>query len=1060
MNHLFGDLFGNFSIDIIDNNLVINGDLQVNGNINNSGEITSTDAIIVLNDGEAGAGVTSGFAGVDIDRGSSTNYRFGFDETDDSFKLGEIGSLQKVATRGTNLTAGKVPYGNTDNSYTEDSLFHYDGSNDRLGIGLASPLQRLHLADAGANAVYARIGNSVAATGLDMGIDGTGAASVAAQNSVQITSSGNIVITGNGSDRVGIRGAINGSYDIYSNGTHGFSSSINVTGQATVANLVASSTSANTFTRTGAEDTNAIASWSNGTGEVARITKSGLLGVGTTPVNLGHFHESTSGASNISITNLTTGDTSGDGLLVGLQADETAQIWMQENQALVLGANNTEWVRLTASGDLGVGNTPATKLDVQGAVRVAASGTPASGAGLELTYSDPNSTIRSYDRTGAAYKSLIIDSLGTTQQVSGATKGAWDSTGLSMSSTIRRSVTNSFLGLYGDSSGGSSSSRILLYGTAEATNPNEVQIYGNELFINNIAGTNRLEMDSSGNFGIGKSPSYLMDINGIMNCTAVYENGLPFVQTTLWDQNTGSDLSTPAATWDDWIGVGVTDPDCRIHVHEDAVSGTNHLMHRLETASGGVLDWECSDLASATPTWLLTSGASESIAFGVGGTEAARFTSGQDFLVGKSASDSATVGCELGADGVVRGTADGTFSAIFNRETSDGEVILVRQDNTTIGQLSTLVDQFILSAPRASGTIAFLTGSGGTEAARFDSSQRFMVSKSSFNFTSGGFQTSGGETALTRAEGQVLLLNRKSTPGVLSTFYYNDVAVGGISVDTGEVELEGGTLKFKAGGLEAARFDSSQRFGIGTTSPSYELHVQKATTSTTASRIAITSGTAASATLYLGDTADNEIAYLTYANQNGQMVLRNNNGNAVIIDASQNILSGSDNTKTLGGASNRWSEVFAGNGTINTSDEREKTQLAIDQKVLDAINSISVKAFKWNDAIEAKGDVARVHYGVIAQEVKAAFEAQGLVAEDYGVLCYDEWDDQYVTQIVEKSKPAVLDEDGNELEPKVDEVWEDVLVQPAGNRYGVRYDELYAMKIAALEARITALESA
>lgn len=48
-----------------------------------------------------------------------------------------------------------------------------------------------------------------------------------------------------------------------------------------------------------------------------------------------------------------------------------------------------------------------------------------------------------------------------------------------------------------------------------------------------------------------------------------------------------------------------------------------------------------------------------------------------------------------------------------------------------------------------------------------------------------------------------------------------------------------------------------------------------------------------------------------------------------------------------------------------------------------------IKSFKFNDAVLAKGPNARIHFGVIAQEVKSAFEAQGLNAENYGVFCSD-----------------------------------------------------------------------
>lgn len=152
---------------------------------------------------------------------------------------------------------------------------------------------------------------------------------------------------------------------------------------------------------------------------------------------------------------------------------------------------------------------------------------------------------------------------------------------------------------------------------------------------------------------------------------------------------------------------------------------------------------------------------------------------------------------------------------------------------------------------------------------------------------------------------------------------------------------------------------------------------------------------------------------------------------------------GDDNVKTLGRASFRWSVVYAGTGTINTSDAREKQQI---RDLSEAERAVAVKlkglmrAFKFNDAVAKKGDGARIHFGVIAQEVKAAFESEGLVAENYAILCYDEWEAE-----PEMTTP-VLDADGNETgEIKV--------VRPsksAGDRYGVRYEELLAFIIAAI----------
>ena len=132
-----------------------------------------------------------------------------------------------------------------------------------------------------------------------------------------------------------------------------------------------------------------------------------------------------------------------------------------------------------------------------------------------------------------------------------------------------------------------------------------------------------------------------------------------------------------------------------------------------------------------------------------------------------------------------------------------------------------------------------------------------------------------------------------------------------------------------------------------------------------------------------------------------------------------------DNTADLGRSANRWATVYAATGAINTSDARDKQQVrdlsAAERAVAARIKPL-IRAFKFNDAVEQKGSAARVHFGVMAQDVRAAFEAEGLQAEDYGVFCYDEWPEEL----------EVVDQNGRVVQAH----------RPAGNRYGIRYDEL------------------
>ena len=133
------------------------------------------------------------------------------------------------------------------------------------------------------------------------------------------------------------------------------------------------------------------------------------------------------------------------------------------------------------------------------------------------------------------------------------------------------------------------------------------------------------------------------------------------------------------------------------------------------------------------------------------------------------------------------------------------------------------------------------------------------------------------------------------------------------------------------------------------------------------------------------------------------------------------VQAGSDNAYSMGSASFRWSVVYSATGTINTSDENDKQDIsALDAAELATAVAIKglIKKFKFKDAVEAKGSSARIHVGVIAQEVKAAFEANSLDASDYGIFCSDTWVDEETSE--EKT------------------------------RLGIRYEELLAFVISAI----------
>jgi hypothetical protein len=128
-----------------------------------------------------------------------------------------------------------------------------------------------------------------------------------------------------------------------------------------------------------------------------------------------------------------------------------------------------------------------------------------------------------------------------------------------------------------------------------------------------------------------------------------------------------------------------------------------------------------------------------------------------------------------------------------------------------------------------------------------------------------------------------------------------------------------------------------------------------------------------------------------------------------------------DNAYDLGFSFLRYDDIYATNGTIQTSDRNEKQDI---EELTDAEQRVAVAAkgllrkYRWKDAVAEKGDEARIHFGIIAQDLQAAFEAEGLDAGRYGMFISSTWTDE---------------ETGEER-----------------TRMGVRYPQLLAFIIAAL----------
>lgn len=193
-------------------------------------------------------------------------------------------------------------------------------------------------------------------------------------------------------------------------------------------------------------------------------------------------------------------------------------------------------------------------------------------------------------------------------------------------------------------------------------------------------------------------------------------------------------------------------------------------------------------------------------------------------------------------------------------------------------------------------------------------------------------------------------------------------------------------------------------------------------------------------------------AYVGALGTNEAVRLKPDGTGAVILDSSDVVRSNSAGTVKLGNSGFKWSEVWAVNGSIQTSDETAKQQVGpIDEAVLRAWGKVEYCQYKFNHAVEAKGDGARWHIGVIAQRVKEAFESEGIDPFAYGILCYDEWDDEY--EDVREFYTAIEDATGQEIQ-KSRLTGEKRLVRAAGAEYGIRYDEALALECAYLRSQL------
>jgi hypothetical protein len=473
-----------------------------------------------------------------------------------------------------------------------------------------------------------------------------------------------------------------------------------------------------------------------------------------------------------------------------------------------------------------------------------------------------------------------------------------------------------------------------------------------------------------------------------------------------------------------------------------------YIRNRVD---GGSLNLGVETSAGSLYYPVVMSGTSDILVFNNAEGEMSRFDTNGNLLVGTTSTSASVAGSRIFSTGRLVTSVDNE-GHYFRRNTSDGTIVEFAKDSTTIGSIGT-----------ATGDLTIGTGDTGltfedaadvihpinvsTGAARDNA---IDLGKSAARFRdlhlSGRSHSVGitNYTSALRLESLDTSVNAEQSIGDIE-FAANDSSSGGTGVQAKISAVSDnafGTayaLTFQTGSQaspsEKVRIDYLGNLLVGTTD----------TNPTTGTSEGIVLG--AGGIMLASNTSDAAIA-LNRTSTDGDIAIFKKNGTevgSIGVDSGDNLYIGgsaashgglyfgtntaaplsagtlTDDVIDIGTATYRFDDVYATNGTINTSDRNEKQDIEAlsdaEQRVAVACKGL-LRKFRWKSSVADKGDDARIHFGIIAQDLQDAFTAEGLDAGRYGMFINSTWTDE---------------ETGEER-----------------SRMGVRYSELLAFIISAI----------
>lgn len=789
--------------------------------------------------------------------------------------------------------------------------------------------------------------------------------------------------------------------------------------------------------------------------ERLRIDASGNVGIGTLVPDK-NLHVSQNGTATVRIentnTNLIVGsvigslefegnDLGASGVTAAVRAEADS---VTGNAALVFDTGTAgaaaERMRISSSGNVGLGtSSPATALDVTGTIT--ADGLTVDGSGTAID-------LRSNNNGGTALNTLRFTDTDPTA-VSNAEIGK-----IEFYSTDTSAVVASIAGRNTDSS----PDGYLQFNTAEgATLLRRMRVDNNgDISFYDTAGTDaKFFWDTSAeSLGIGTSSPSAKLTSQVNTFTDADKLAFKAYNVQGVGVYASFQNSTTGTAFTDGFRVGVDDSENALLLNlenTNMVFGTNSTESMRIDASGNLLVGTTSENPHANSAGTT---ADNGTALDAGGyLSASRYNSASGYF-NRTATDGEIVqfrrdGTVVGSIGTNGGspyftTTDGGFRIAGNGAlqpaTSTGSVSDALEDlGSTSGRWKDLYLSGGISNPAADGTLTFTTN----DAVRLQIDASGNV----------GIGSAAPATNLeVRQFGGTPTIRITNSDGTMSTgqdigkleFFNSDASASGPRVASYILSQSagvsgGGDLQFGTsvnGGTvtESMRLGADGNLLVGMTSSS---------ATTDGCRI-LGVGTltatrdGSSAAVFNRKTSDGSIVEIrkdsvvvgSIGATNNNMFVNASGGNYGILQVNGNnrytwydmaFYPEQDNVRDLGTVSQRWDDVYATNGTIQTSDRNEKQDIdvlnAAETAVAQACKGL-LRKFRWKDAVAEKGDAARIHFGIIAQDLQAAFEAEGLDAGNYAMFIHSTWTDE---------------ETGEER-----------------SRMGVRYPELLAFIIAAL----------